>query len=94
MNIMDRDTILKHSKAIRLEHKLLLDFTEILSNYCEIKAHPEHLQALIQIIQMPMIGNEILNAVLEYFEKEYHIIKLEKLPNNYSTTIKQIINIF
>ena len=46
------------------------------------------------MIQMPMIGNEILNAVLEYFEKEYHIIKLEKLPNNYSTNIKQIINIF
>lgn len=91
---MDRDTILKHSKAIRLEHKLLPDFTEILSNYCEIKAHPEHLQVLIQMIQMPMIGNEILNAVLEYFEKEYHIIRLEKLPDNYSANIKQLINIF
>ena len=90
---MDRETILKHSKSIRINHQILPDFIEILSDYCERKAHPEHLQALIQMIQMPMIGNEILNAVLEYFEKEYHIIKLEKLPNNYSN-VKQIINIF
>ena len=82
MSIMDRDTILKHSKAIRLEHKLLPDFTEILSNYCEIKAHPEHLQGLIQIIQHPFIGQEVLNLILEEYEKEYHLIRLVNLNNN------------
>jgi hypothetical protein len=79
---MDRETILKHSKSIRLNHQILSDFTELLSDYCERKAHPEHLQALIQMIQMPMIGNEALKLILEEYEKEYHLIRLVNLNNN------------
>ena len=82
MNIMDRETILKHSKSIRFNHQLLSDFTEILSDYCERKAHPEHLQGLIQIIQQPFIGREVLNLILEEYEKEYHLIRLVNLKNN------------
>ena len=79
---MDRETILKHSKNIRLNHQILFDFTEILSDYCERKAHPEHLQRLIQIIQEPFIRQEVLNLILEEYEKEYHLIRLVNLKNN------------
>lgn len=79
---MDRETILKHSKSIRINNRILSDFVEILSDYCERKAHPEHLQGLIQIIQQPFIGQEALNLILEEYEKEYHIIRLVNLKNN------------
>ena len=45
-----------------------------------------------------MLGEQIVNAILEYFEKEYKIIKLEKL--NITNTAfgnienKQLINIY
>lgn len=95
---MDRETILKHSKVIRLEHKMLPDFTDVMAEYCTIKGHPEHLSAIIQLLQQPMIGQLIINAVLEYFEREYKLIKLEKL--NITNTgfgdieNKQLINIY
>ena len=95
---MNRETILKHSKAIRLEHKILSDFTDVMAEYCTIKGHPEHLSVVIQLLQHPIIGNEIINAVLEYFEREYKLIKLEKL--NITNTgfgdieNKQLINIY
>ena len=98
MNIMDRETILKHSKAIRLQHTVLSDFTNVMAEYCTIKGHPEHLSVIIQLLQQPIIGNEIINAVLEYFEREYKLIKLEKL--NITNTgfgdieNKQLINIY
>ena len=83
MSIMDRETILKHSKSIRLNHQILSDFTELLSDYCERKEHPEHLQGLIEIIQEePFIGQEVLNLILEEYEKEYHLIRLVNLKNN------------
>lgn len=88
MNIMDRETILKHSKSIRINHQILPDFIEILSDYCERKAHPEHLQGLIQIIQHPFIGQEALNLILEEYEKEFHIIRYTNLKT------QQIINIW
>ena len=91
---MDRETILKHSKAIRLQHTVLSDFTDVMAEYCTIKGHPEHLSVIIQLLQQPMIGQLIINAVLEYFEKEFHIIKLEKLPDAYSINQKQLINIY
>ena len=91
---MDRETILKHSKAIRLEHKVLPDFTDVIVEFCTIKGHPEHLSVIIQLLQHPIIGNEIINAVLEYFEREFHIIKLEKLSDAYSINQKQLINIY
>ena len=95
---MDRETILKHSKAIRLEHRVLQDFTDVVAEFCTIKGHPEHLNAIIQLLQQPMIGEQIINAVLEYFEKEFKIIKLEKVNNidNVFGSIenKQIINIY
>ena len=78
MNIMDRETILKHSKSIRLEHKVLPDFVEILSDFCERKHHPEHLQGLIQCLNIPMIGQQCIQTILEEYEKEYHIIQLTK----------------
>ena len=95
---MDRETILKHSKAIRLEHKVLPDFTDVMAEYCTIKGHPEHLSVIIQLLQQPMIGEQIINAVLEYFEREFKIIKLEKINtiDNVFGSIenKQLINIY
>ena len=95
---MDRETILKHSKAIRLQHTVLSDFTDIMAEYYTIKGHPEHLSVIIQLLQQPMIGNEIINRILEYFEKKYKIIKLEKI-NSTSTMFgdvenEQLINIY
>lgn len=96
---MDRETILKHSKAIRLQHTVLSDFTDVMAEYCTIKGHPEHLSAIIQLLQQqPIIGEQIIHAVLEYFEREYKLIKLEKL--NITNTgfgdieNKQLINIY
>ena len=95
---MDRETILKHSKAIRLQHTMLSDFTNVMAEYCTIKGHPEHLSVIIQLLQQPMIGEQIINAVLEYFEREFKLIKLEKL--NITNTAfgnvenKQLINIY
>jgi hypothetical protein len=95
---MDRETILKHSKAIRLEHRVLQDFTNVIAEFCTIKGHPEHISVIIQLLQQPMIGEQIINAILEYFEKEFRIIKLEKLNtiNNVFGSIenKQLINIY
>lgn len=95
---MDRETILKHSKAIRLEHKVLSDFTELIAEFCTIKGHSEHLSVIIQLLQQPMIGEQIINAILEYFEKEFKIIKLERINtiNNVFGSIenKQLINIY
>ena len=95
---MNRETILKHSKAIRLQHTMLSDFTDVMAEYCTIKGHSEHLSVIIQLLQQPMLGEQIINAILEYFEKEYKIIKLEKL--NITNTAfgnienKQLINIY
>lgn len=95
---MNRETILKHSKSIRLDHRVLQDFTDIIAEYCTIKDHPEHLSVIIQLLQQPMIGEQIINKILEYFEKEFKIIKLEKL--NITNTAfgnvenKQLINIY
>jgi hypothetical protein len=95
---MDRETILKHSKAIRLQRTMLSDFTDIMAEYCTIKGHPEHLSVIIQLLQQPMVGEQIVNAVLEYFEKEFKIIKLEKVNtiDNVFGSIenKQLINIY
>ena len=95
---MDRETILKHSKAIRLEHKVLSDFTELIAEFCTIKGHSEHLSVIIQLLQQPMVGEQIINAILEYFEKEFKIIKLEKVNtiDNVFGSIenKQLINIY
>lgn len=98
MNIMNRETILKHSKAVRLQHTMLSNFTDVMAEYCTIKGHPEHLSVIIQLLQHPIIGNEIINAILEYFEREYKLIKLEKI--NITNTgfgdieNKQLINIY
>lgn len=95
---MDRETILKHSKAIRLEHRVLQDFTDVIAEFCTIKGHPEYISVIIQLLQQPMIGEQVINAILEYFEKEFKIIKLEKLntTNNVFWGIenKQLINIY
>lgn len=95
---MDRETILKHSKAIRLEHKVLPDFTDVIVEFCTIKGHPEHISVIIQLLQQPMIGEQIINAILEYFEREFKIIKLERINtvNNVFGSIenKQLINIY
>ena len=82
MSIMDRETILKHSRSIRLQNKVLPDFIELITVYCNKKEHPEHIQGLIQILNIPMIGQQCLNLILEEFEKEFHIIKLTKLQTN------------
>lgn len=95
---MNRETILKHSRSIRLNNQILQDFTDVIAEFCTIKGHPEHISVIIQLLQQPMIREQIINAVLEYFEKEYKIIKLEKL-NILNTGFgdiknKQIINIY
>lgn len=95
---MDRDLILRHSKAIRLQQTMLSDFTELINEYCIQKKHPEHFNAVVQALQIPQVGNRIIHLILEYFEKEFHIIKLEKL-NIANTgfgdiTSEQLINIY
>lgn len=95
---MDRETILKHSKAVRLQRQLLSDFTDLIVEFCTIKGHSEHISVIIQLLQQPIIGEQIINAILEYFEKEFKIIKLEKF--NITNTgfgdieSKQLINIY
>lgn len=95
---MNRETILKHSKSIRLNNQILQDFTDVIAEFCTIKGHPEHLSAIIQLLQQPIIGEQIVNTILEYFEKEYALIKVEKL--NITKTgfgnieNKQLINIY
>lgn len=95
---MDRETILKHSKSIRLQRTILSDFNDVIAEFCTIKGHPEHLSVIIQLLQQPMVGEQIIDKILEYFEKEYKIIKLEKL--NITNTgfgnieNKQLINIY
>ena len=95
---MDRETILNHSKSIRLDHKVLQDFTDVIAEFCTIKGHSEHISVIIQLLQQPMIGDEIINRILEYFEKEFKIIKLEKINiiDNVFGSIenKQLINIY
>lgn len=95
---MNRETILKHSKSIRLNNQILPDFTDVVAEFCTIKGHPEHLNTIIQLLQHPMLGVKIIDSILEHFEKEYHIIKLEKI-NSIDTHFgnienKQIINIY
>lgn len=95
---MDRETILKHSKSIRLNNNILSDFTDVVAEFCTIKGHPEHLSVIIQLLQYPILGVKITDSILEHFEKEYHIIKLEKINNidTYYGNIenKQLINIY
>ena len=91
---MDRDLILKCSKSIRLEHKLPPEFTDVIAEFCTIKGHSEHISVIIQLLQHPTIGGEIIHRILEHFEKEFHIIKLERLPDAYSINQKQLINIY
>ena len=88
---MDRETILKHSKAVRIDKKILPDFVELIERFCEIKQHPEHTPALIHIIQNTSMGLEKVYAILEFFEKEYHIIRVEKL-NTIETGFGNISN--
>ena len=98
MNTMDRNTILKHSKSIRLKQEILPDFNDLIAEFCTIKGHPEHISVIIQLLPHHMIGDKIIDCILEYFEREYKIIKLEKL--NTTNTIfgsvenKQLINIY
>ena len=95
---MNRETILKHSKAIRLNHQVLPDFNDLIAEFCIIKGHSEHISVIIQLLPYNGIGDQIINAILEYFEKEFKIIKLEKLNtiNNVFGSIenKQLINIY
>lgn len=95
---MNRETILKHSKSIRLNNQILQDFADVVAEFCTIKGHPEHLSVIIQLLQQPMVGEQIIDKILEYFEKEYKIIKLEKLciTNTALGNIesKQLINIY
>ena len=90
---MDRDTVLKHSRAVRLQHIVLPDFVELLEELCRIKAHSEHFPQLAQTLSIPGLGNEVVNAILEYFEREYHIIRIEKFQDITNLRQKQLINI-
>lgn len=84
---MDRETILKHSKSIRLNYTLLPDFNDVISDFAEKRNKTELLEKVLQIIQTPF-GQEVIYRVLELYEKEYHIIILSNLKNN------QIIDIW
>lgn len=90
---MDRNTVLRHSKSIRLNKQVLPDFTELIAEFCTIKGHPEYINIIIQLLQQPVYGNTIIDKTLEYFEKEYHIIKLEKFLDK-DFKLKQLINIY
>lgn len=91
---MDRNIILSHSRSARLGKKLLPNFTEVVAEFCTVKGHPEHISVIIQLLQHPVYSGEIVDRILTHFEKEYHIIKLERLPDAYSINQKQLINIY
>lgn len=95
---MNRETVLKHSKSIRLDQKVLQDFTDLIVEFCTIRGLSEHISVIIQLLQQPIIGEQIINEVLGYFEKEFKIIKLEKVNtiDNVFGSIenKQLINIY
>ena len=82
MNIMDRETILKHSKAIRLDHTLLPEFVDLLKEYCTIKGKGDKAEDATILLQIPMINTQVIECVLEYFEAEYNIIKIIDNNNN------------
>lgn len=90
---MDRETILNHSRSVRLGNKLLPNFTELVAEFCTIKGHPEHISVIIQLLQHPVYSGEIVDRILTHFEKEYHIIKLEKFLDK-DFRLKQLINIY
>ena len=90
---MDRETILNHSRSVRLGNKLLPNFTELVAEFCTIKGHPEHISVIIQLLQHPGLGGQIIDAILSHFEKEYHVIKLEKFLDK-DFRLKQLINIY
>lgn len=79
---MDRETILKHSKAIRLNHTLLPEFVDILKEYCTIKGKGDKAEEATILLQIPMINTQVIECVLEYFEAEYNIIKITDNNNN------------
>lgn len=95
---MDRDTILRHSKSIRLNKQILPDFTNVIAEFCTIKGHSEHISVIIQLLQQPMVREQIIDKILEYFEKEFKIIKLERVNtiDNVFGSIEntQLINIY
>ena len=95
---MDRETILKHSKSIRLKNQVLPDFNDVIAEFCTIKGHSEHISVIIQLLPYNGIGDQIIDKILEYFEKEFKIIKLEKVNtiDNVFGSIenKQLINIY
>ena len=79
---MDRDAILKHSKSVRINNTLLPDIVNILEDFCKRQEHPEHLQGLIEILSFPIIGQQVLNTILEVYEKEFKLIRLTDLKTN------------
>ena len=79
---MDREIILKHSKAIRLDHTLLPEFVDLLKEYCTIKGKGDKAEDAIILLQIPMINTQVIECVLEYFEAEYNIIKIIDNNNN------------
>jgi 2,3-bisphosphoglycerate-independent phosphoglycerate mutase len=82
MNIMDRETILKHSKSIRLNNNILSDFTDVVAEFCTIKGHPEHLSVIIQLLQHPMLGVQITDSILEHFEKSGEDFRILIMPDH------------
>lgn len=92
---MDRETVLKHSRAYRLEHKVLSTFAYMLNELLTIKGHPEYYNNWIKVLQIPEFATIIVENTLEYFEKEFNIIKVERLPSVYETSNnKRLINIY
>lgn len=79
---MDREIILKHSKAIRLDHTLLPEFVDLLKEYCTIKGKGDKAEDATILLQIPMINTQVIECVLEYFEAEYNIIKIIDNNNN------------
>ena len=47
---MDRETILKHSKSIRLNYTLLPDFNDVISDFAEKRNKTEQLEEKIPLI--------------------------------------------
>lgn len=88
MNTMDRETVLSHSKAIRIEHTLLPEFIDLLKEYCTIKGKGDKAEEATILLQIPMINTQVIECILEYFEAKYNIIKIEDINT------KQLLNIY
>lgn len=91
---MNRETVLKHVKSIRLEHKILPGFEDLIVEFLTFRGKTEYLELCFQLLNDPIACFELTNGILNYFEQKYTIIKLEKLTTTPFGIQKELINFY